>query len=112
QGFGGTAAAADDLAQVVRVHPDLQDAPAADAACADPDIVGMFDDALHEVLEGLLEHVSPRPRTGSRRGPRPRPSSWTSSAAWWRPCRCRHRPGPPWPRPRRWRAGRALARPP
>ncbi|GAA3042998.1 hypothetical protein GCM10020000_22650 [Streptomyces olivoverticillatus] len=52
----GAAVAADHLAEVIGVDPDLQHAPAAQVARSDLHLVGVVDDALHEVLKGLLEH--------------------------------------------------------
>src|SRR6266542_452826 len=55
----GAPAAADHLAQVVRVDPYLEHAPATEVARAHADIVGVIDDPLDQVLEGLLEHRQP-----------------------------------------------------
>src|SRR5581483_11982831 len=50
-------AAADDLPEVLGVHPDLQDAAPAQLPRTHLDVVRVLDDALHQVLEGLLEHA-------------------------------------------------------
>src|SRR5690606_19801425 len=57
QSASGAAVAADHLAEVVRVHPALEHASAAQVARGDLHIVRVVDDALHEVLESLLEHA-------------------------------------------------------
>src|ERR1700735_287920 len=79
QGLSGAPAPADDLAQVVGMNPDLQNAAPAQPALVDPDVVRVLDDALDQVLQRLFEHVSPRWRP-SQRQRRPAPS---------RPARCR-----------------------
>src|ERR1044072_1713750 len=56
QRAGGAAVAADHLAQVIGVHPDLEHASATQVARGDLHVVGVVDDALHQVLEGFLEH--------------------------------------------------------
>src|SRR3954451_20178544 len=49
-------ATADDLAEVVRVHADLQDLTTPEVAQVDLHLVGVLDDAPDEVLERLFEH--------------------------------------------------------
>src|SRR5437899_1300626 len=51
QSAGGAAVAADHLAEVVGVDPDLEDAPAAQGARGHLHVVRVVDDALHEVLK-------------------------------------------------------------
>ncbi|CAM5677971.1 hypothetical protein SBADM41S_05992 [Streptomyces badius] len=46
------------------MDPDLQHAPATQGALGNLHVVGVVDDALHEVLESLLEHVSGLGRLG------------------------------------------------
>lgn len=58
----GSAATADDLAQVIGMDPDLEDSAAPKIALTDLYVAGMLDDPLDEVLEGFLEHLSPRSR--------------------------------------------------
>src|ERR1700722_2094917 len=85
QGPSGPAAAPDDLAEVVRVDPDLEHAATTQPAAPDLDVVRMLDDALDQMLQGLLEHVRLRCRQPRRPQAQPR------------------RPAPPQrpPRPRR-----------
>src|SRR5919107_5975499 len=53
----GAAVAADHLAEVLRVDPDLEHTSTTQVARGDLHIVRIVDDALHEVLESLLEHA-------------------------------------------------------
>src|SRR6266702_2030623 len=46
----------DHLAEVVGVHAHLENPAATQRAVADRDLVGVFDDPLHQVFEGLFEH--------------------------------------------------------
>src|SRR4051794_28939793 len=80
QRLPGAAAAADHPAEIVRVHADLEPLTATVVDHVHPDVVRVVDDPAHEVLEGLLEHVSsppastPRPaQRPPRREPRPGP---------------------------------------
>src|SRR6478735_4253570 len=56
EGRGGAAATADHLAEVVGVHPDLEDRAASQLLVPDSDVVRVLDHAAHQVLEGLGEH--------------------------------------------------------
>src|SRR3954451_2609704 len=69
KGPGGTAAAADDLAEVLGVYAHFQHPATADPAGTHPNVVGMLDDATDQVLERFFEHV--RPRSGLRWSPQP-----------------------------------------
>src|SRR5262245_3495490 len=52
----------DDLAEVVRVHPNLEHAAAPEIPATYADLVRVIDDSLDEVLERFFEHrLSPRP---------------------------------------------------
>src|SRR3954464_9066726 len=57
QRLGGTPAAADDLAEVVGVHPHLEGLAATAVQQVDGDVLGVVDDALDQVLERFFEHV-------------------------------------------------------
>src|SRR5687768_925948 len=57
QRLGGAPAAADDLAEVVGVHPDLEGLAATVGEQVDRHILRMVDDALDQVLERFFEHV-------------------------------------------------------
>src|SRR4051812_23450984 len=102
QRLRGAAAAADHPAEIVRVHADLEPLTATVVDHVHPDVVRVVDDPAHEVLEGLLEHVSsppasrppPLPRPVPRRPPARPPSSPRASSAWSRrsPPRGRRRP--------------------
>ena len=52
----GTARAADDLANIVRIHPHLEHPPATKILLLDRDIVRMRDDPSDQMLERLSEH--------------------------------------------------------
>src|SRR3954452_21114033 len=54
--LGGAPGATDDLAEVVRVHADLEDLAATQVAQVDLDVVRMVDDAPDQVIECFLEH--------------------------------------------------------
>src|SRR6516162_7292925 len=77
---GGAPAPADDLAEVIGMHPHLEDATPAQRPAGDLNIIRILDDAPDQVLEGFLKHV--RLRSPARRPPRrpwwparrPRPS--------------------------------------
>src|SRR5690349_8072887 len=56
EGGRGAAVASDHLAEVVGVHADLEDRAATHLLVADRDVVGVVDDAAHQVLECLGEH--------------------------------------------------------
>src|SRR5262249_41086304 len=124
QGPGGAPAPADHLAQVVRVHADLEDPAPAKPVAGDADVVGVIHDALDQVLERFLEHLRPRcPARPAALGPRQSPRPRRCPLRRWRRQRRRPwRPRPcPWPRrpwqrrqPWRWRAWprRAWPRPP
>src|SRR3712207_2733547 len=51
-----TTASADHLAEVVGMHPDLEDGAAAQLLVADRDLVGVVHDPPDQVLERLCEH--------------------------------------------------------
>src|SRR5690606_29802080 len=59
QRAGGPAATADHPAEVLGVDPHLQDVAVADVLGADAHVTIVVDDALDEVLQGLLEHDQP-----------------------------------------------------
>jgi hypothetical protein len=52
----GAARAADDLANIVRIHPHLEHPPATKILLLDRDIVRMRDDPSDQMLERLSEH--------------------------------------------------------
>src|SRR5688500_8316652 len=56
EGGRGAAVASDHLAEVVGVDPDLEDRAATQLLVADRDVVGVVDDAAHQVLESLGQH--------------------------------------------------------
>src|SRR5262249_62198734 len=94
---GGTPAAADDLAQVLRVDADLEHPAPPQPATVHADIVGEFHDASDQVLKGLFEHVSlrsPTPSRQSRPPPGPRLARRPRRPPWRRASPCR-----PWLRP-------------
>src|SRR5215831_10192959 len=106
QGPGGAPAPPDHLAEIVRVHPYLQDPAPAQAVAVHPDIVGMVHDALHQVLKSLLKHLTPRCPACRQRPLPPRQQPLPPQQ---RPCWPRR--GHPWrkhlrPRPRRRRRTR------
>src|ERR1700730_14194097 len=68
---GGPSATADDLAQILWVHADLQHPAPPQPAGVHPDIVREFHDASDQVLKGVFEHVSLRSPTPGRRSRRP-----------------------------------------
>src|SRR4051812_38063989 len=68
QRLGGAPAAADDLAEVVGVHPHLEGLPATAVQQVDGDVLGVVDDALDQVLERFFEHVLLGGRLGRRAG--------------------------------------------
>src|SRR6266480_3857227 len=53
----GATVAADHLAEVVGVDPHLEHPPTTEGGRSDVYVIGVVDDALHEVLESLLEHA-------------------------------------------------------
>src|SRR5690242_8129060 len=57
QGARRAAGATDDPAEVVGVHPDLEQLTATQLLAAHDDVLLVVDDALDEVLERLLEHA-------------------------------------------------------
>src|SRR5690606_38596871 len=59
QRAGGPAATADHPAEVLGVDPHLQDVAVADVLGADAHVTVVVDDALDEVLQGLLQHDQP-----------------------------------------------------
>ncbi len=61
------AAPADDLTEVVGMHPDLEGPPAPAVVEVHPDIVRVIDNTAHEMLEGRLQHLLPRGRGRVRR---------------------------------------------
>jgi hypothetical protein len=67
-GPGSATASANHLAEVVGMHPDLQHATTSQLPVGNRDVVRMLDDAPHEVLESLLEHLAPRRLVGAGRG--------------------------------------------
>src|SRR5215469_12347141 len=115
QRTGGPPAAADHLAEVIRVYPNLEDPAPAQPVAGDADVVGVVHDALDQMLERFLEHLrrrrpGPRPRSRrSRRGLRPLarlrclPRRRRSRPPWRQPRPCHPCPWPrPW-MPRPWR---------
>ena len=52
----GTTRAADDLTNIVRIHPHLEHPPATEILFLDRDIVRMRDDPSDQMLERLSEH--------------------------------------------------------
>src|SRR5215472_15856283 len=111
----GPPATADHLAEVIRVHPNLEDPAPAQPVAGDADVVGVVHDALDQMLERFLEHLrrrrpGPRPRSRrSRRGLRPvarlrcLPRRRRSRPPWRQPRPCHPCPWPrPW-MPRPWR---------
>src|SRR5215469_16548126 len=112
----GPPATADHLAEIIRVHPNLEDPAPAHPVTGDTDIVRVVHDALDQMLERFLEHLRrrrPGPRPRSRRS-RPRlqllarlrclPRHRRSRPPWRQPRPCRPRPWlRPWP-PRPWRS--------
>src|SRR3954454_6561155 len=60
QRLGRAAVATDHPAEVLRVHADLEPLPAPVVDHVHPDVVRVVHDPAHEVLEGFLEHLSPR----------------------------------------------------
>src|ERR1019366_4997386 len=106
QGLGGPPAPADDLAEVVRVHPDLKDLAPAQPMTVHPDVVRVLHDALHHVLKGFLKHFRLRcltPRHPPQRRPPRCPRPPTQQPELRRPWPCppwrRPSPSPPWHRP-------------
>src|SRR3954454_11823663 len=61
QGGGGASASTDDLAEVVRVHPHLEDGSATKLFVLDHHVVGMPDDTPNQVLERFGEHGAQAP---------------------------------------------------
>src|SRR5688572_32447627 len=57
QRLGGAPAAADDLAEIVRVDPDLEGLAAAVGEQIDGHVFRVVDDAFDQVLERVFEHV-------------------------------------------------------
>src|SRR5262249_2412587 len=111
----GPPATADHLAEIIRVHPDLEDPAPAQSVTGDTDIVRVVHDALDQVLERFLEHLRrrrPGPRPRSRRSRRRLqllarlrclPHHRRSHPPWRQPHPCHLRPWPRlWP-PRPWR---------
>src|SRR6185312_5652091 len=61
EGGGGAPAAADHLAEVVGVHPDLEDRAATELLVAHDDVVGVVDHPADQVLQRVSEHDVSRP---------------------------------------------------
>ncbi len=54
---GRTAAATDDLAEIIGVNPDLQRAATTPGGQIDPDILVVFDNAPDQMFQGVGEHT-------------------------------------------------------
>src|SRR3954454_2468292 len=61
QGGGGASASSDDLAEVVRVHPHLEDGSATKLFVLDHHVVGVPDDTPNQVFERFGEHGAQAP---------------------------------------------------
>src|SRR3954447_20437955 len=102
QGGGGPSTPADDLAQVFRVHPDLEGPATPCGHQVHMHVVRMVDDAPDQMFESVREHTHATSSVRTRTGPQPRrqpsgagrPSSAAWSPRWWAPRRRRRaRPG-------------------
>src|SRR5918995_403486 len=65
QGASRATAPADDTAEVVGVHADLEQVTTAQRLRGDADVFRVVHDAAHQVLEGLREHQASSPSAGA-----------------------------------------------
>src|SRR5450432_393012 len=78
---GRPPAAPNYLAEVIGMDAHLKNPAPAQVATRDPDVVGEVDDAPHQVVESLFEHVNlrspawPQPRRRAPQPPHPHPQS-------------------------------------